>query len=162
MINIYSDKNKSKELSQMIAANLILESYKRLDRQLAKVTPLGKDFDIDSNTGQAERGKAISLTAGNIKLNQQLIKYINLLISEVTKKFPYQPLINKRKRQVLQALNYAIGGHFSKWEEIIQNMMVKAIGTNAIFESGQILPQALLDIQENIKEIEDKSGEENS
>lgn len=144
----------------MIAANLILESYKRLDKQLAKVVPLGKDFDIDSDTGQAERGKAISLTAGNSKLNQQLIKYINLLIKEVTKKYPYKPLIDKRKRQVLQALNYAIGGHFSTWEKLIQEMMVKAIGTNALFESGQILPQALLEIQENIKEIEDKSGED--
>lgn len=149
---------KMKELSQMIAANLILESFTRLDKQLSKVVPLGDRFDTDTTSGQTDRGKAISLTAGNMELNQQLIKYINMLIKEVTKKYPYMPMIDKRKRQVLQALNYAIGGHFSKWENLIQEMMVKAIGSNALFDSGQAVPRALLQIQENIKEIEDKSG----
>jgi hypothetical protein len=38
-------------------------------------------------------------------------------------------------------------------------MMVKAIGSNALFDSGQAIPRALLSIQDNIKAIEDRTEE---
>ena len=139
-----SEKAGLKYLANMLSANLILQSVKRLDDSFENIAEVGKELGKMEDIGIEYMIKAISYTAGNKNANLQLVKYINLYIDAKYKKYPYQPLIQKRKKQILKAYNIANSTHHSDWESLIQESIIKAIGKNAVFDNAQIIPKEIM------------------
>lgn len=147
-----SQNEKMKAIASVTSANLISETQRRMLESEKGTVELGTKFELESKAGQVDRGKAIVRTAGNKTANQQLIKYINLLLTAMHKKYPYKPLIEKRRRQVLQAFNIAMGAHYSTWEQLIQEGLIKAIRNNALFESSNVIPKDLVELLNKFKD----------
>lgn len=140
-----------KNLANMLSANLILQSVKRLDDSFANISEVGEHFDVIEDIALEHLMKAISYTAGDKKSNEQLVKYINLYIDAKFKKYPYQPLKFKRRRQILKAYNIANHGHHHNWESLIQESIIKAIGKNALFDQAQVIPKDVMKLLANLK-----------
>lgn len=128
----------------MLSANLILQAVKRLDGSFQHIAEVGKELGKLEDVEIEFMIKAISYTAGNQKANLQLVKYINLYLEAKHKKYPYQPLIQKRKKQILKAYNIANSTHHSDWEKLIQESIIKAIGKNAVFDNAQVIPKDIM------------------
>ena len=139
-----SEKAGLKYLANMLSANLILQSVKRLDGSFEKIADVGKELGSMEDVEVAFMMKAISYTAGSKPANLQLVKYINLYLEAKHKKYPYQPLIQKRKKQILKAYNIANSSHHSSWESLIQESIVKAIGKNAVFDNASVIPKDVM------------------
>jgi len=139
-----SEKASLKSLANMLSANLILKSIDRLDEAFEKIANVGVELGKLEDVAVKSMIEAISYTAGNKKANLQLVKYINLYLDAKYKKYPYQPLIQKRKKQILKAYNIANSTHHSDWEQLIQESIIKAIGKNAIFDNAQVIPKELM------------------
>lgn len=147
-----------KNLANMLSANLILQSVKRLDDSFANVSKVGKYFDVVEDIALEHLMNAISYTAGDKKSNEQLVKYINLYIDSKFKKYPYQPLKFKRRRQILKAYNIANHGHHNNWESLIQESIIKAIGKNALFDQAQVVPKDVMKLISNLKSPDAEMG----
>ncbi len=139
-----SEKAGLKYLANMLSANLILQSVKRLDGSFENIAEVGKELGKMEDIAMEYMVKAISYTAGNKQTNLQLVKYINLYVDAKYKKYPYQPLIQKRKKQILKAYNIANSTHHSSWENLIQESIIKAIGKNAVFDNAQVIPKEIM------------------
>jgi len=154
-----SEKAGLKYLASMLSANLILQSVKRLDDSFEKIAEVGAELGKMGDVDIEFMIKAISYTAGNQKANLQLVKYINLYLDAKHKKYPYEPLVQKRRKQILTAYNIANSTHHSDWEKLIQESIVKAIGKNAVFDSAQVIPKEIMKQLGYIQNLQ-KEGEE--
>jgi len=154
-----SEKAGLKHLATMLSANLILQSVKRLDDSFDKIADVGKELGKMEDVDFEFMIKAISYTAGNQKANLQLVKYINLYLDAKYKKYPYEPLIQKRKKQILTAYNIANSTHHSDWEKLIQESIIKAIGKNAVFDNAQVIPKDVMKQLGYMQSLQ-KEGEE--
>lgn len=143
-----------KNLANMLSANLILQSIKRLDDSFGKIAKLGKDFVEYEDIALETLMNAISYTAGDKLANKQLVKYINLYLDSKYKKYPYEALKFKRRRQILKAYNWANGCHFSNWDSLIQESIIKAIGKNAVFDQSMVVPKDVIKMLGQIKDVE--------
>lgn len=139
-----SEKAGLKYLANMLSANLILQSVKRLDDSFDKIAETGKELGKMEDVAIEYMIKAISYTAGSQKANLQLVRFINLYLDAKYKKYPYEPLIQKRKKQIVKAYNIANSTHHGKWENLIQESIVKAIGKNAVFDNATVIPKDVM------------------
>lgn len=140
-----------KNLANMLSANLILQSVKRLDDSFEHISEVGKYFDVVEDIALEHLMKSISYTAGDKRSNEQLVKYINLYIDAKFKKYPYKSLKFKRRRQILKAYNIANHGHHNNWESLIQESIIKAIGKNALFDQAQVVPKDVIKLLSNLQ-----------
>lgn len=138
--------DKMKNLRAVTAANLVLTSIRRFNKQLEDASELGMDFDKITIAGQKERLKAIGLTSGNRKTNFILVKHINKLIAKSFKRYPHKLLIHKLKSKVLQSFNIAHGGHFGSWERVIQSGIIQSLGTHQIIGQNTVIGEEILEL----------------
>lgn len=142
-----------KNLANMLSANLILQSVKRLDDSFENIATVGSHFDVVEDIALEHLMNSISYTAGDKRSNEQLVKYINLYIDAKFKKYPYRPLKFKRRRQILKAYNIANHGHHNNWESLIQESIIKAIGKNALFDQTQVVPKDVMKALSNLQSV---------
>jgi len=145
----YEPTITGKDLRAVSGINLILnilEELRKLQVSLGNVvfTSAIKSKLID-HTGQI---KGIIGTAGSIPENRLLIAKLGKLNHEITKEFPYVPLIKKSIREVEMAFQMAIGAAFQNWEKIKQQAVVKALGNEPVLNEPTALHRKLLNLKD--------------
>jgi hypothetical protein len=148
MVNKSENLEITKELN---VAALLQQVIVRQDEQLEAVVDsasalselLFKGYYILRNAEIVS--EAIANTAGNARTNRIFLKAINKLLRQEGRRYPYYPLTRKLRLQVLQAFNIAVSGHFVMWERIIQNEIIKVIGSKTLIDDQSVMSKGFMD-----------------
>lgn len=119
---------------------LIINVLEQLNSSKQSIENLGMSYvDIDKDEKlrrDIQQMKSILLTSGDPVANDLLIRKINKLEYEISARFPYLPLIRKCTIEVYDAFRLAVGKHHQKYEQLVQNAMVKSLqGVSVIDET---------------------------
>ena len=138
----------AKELN---VATLLSEVITRQDSQLDSAIRSGEIIAKFVRKGKSvlqnekDISESIAQTSGNTFTNRIYLKHINRLVRQEGRRFPSERLTKKMRLKVMQAFNYAVHGHFSIWERIIQSEIISVIGSTRILKNTAIIPESLMD-----------------
>lgn len=152
-------KDELAQIARLSAASIMMACIDRVKEQETDAYRVLEDLETITTAAKLNTlGRAIVNTAGNSKTNKMLIYKIKKLRTQLNRRYQVPELTLKLLNEVTMEYQTAIGGHFGKWENILQAVTIEILEKTHILSDRSIIPENLSNLLKNIK---NKSEDEN-
>ena len=150
-------KEELQDTKVITGTTLLLKILMRMETQLQEVGNLGTQFVNDLELNYKTMIESVCQLSGSNEHRERLELAINDLITQQTKfKRPLPELTKKKIAKIKQAVIKAVGGHFGRWEQLIQTESLQVMGKVNVLENQTIIPETIMNAIKGIKRGEDK------